>query len=1515
MYILENNVFKESIMLKKSDFNKLLSAFMLVVIVSVFLTFDLLKLKNVESSVMELPAASKILKLSSVELSPNLCGIKIDEDNPLNIDFIFDSPNNVEINQDQIDRLTNYFLAALTVPAHDLWVNLSPYEADRVIDNELSNTNLGKDLLRQDYVLKQLASSITHPDTEIGKSYWNEIIKKQSDHKLNSINKIWIVPEKADIYEDKTLAIITNSRLAVLTEEDYVARSNNNELSSAKSEINKLILPEISKDINYGKNFIQLRRIYHAIILASWFKGRMSESFYSAFINKEKINGLDSRKSINVKKIYDRYNKAYNLGVYDFIRQEQIKTDNDETATVKRRYFSGGFNSSAINKLTENNRHSNLDKVPKGRALIVRKRIDEVSSGITLETESTFLNNANLSDEQVIKLKDEESWMPASQVYLDFLKSSIKTDMMYVPELGKEINIIDELGKMNTRVAVDPNYKQNKIVIVDNKLSIFVSDVNDYDSISVQIIGAVIENLMKSDNVDSVSHDIILANIEKYIYRRSDLSYMTLFTGGTGGKLIASLKKYLLNVKSKNGSLPISFIVSPYDDGGGSRDLQDMIRNEFNLWTPPAGDQMNITSGLSDSIFKTILTYRLGEDDLNTDMKTILNNLIDSTKVVTQKDQELLDKMKLTLEPYIDYFDKNYINKETGIRLTKGQTFRNLLFTAFMIKEGVYAKDIQAIDETKYMITMRQITGAFSLSNVRIIPASFEPGVLYGIKERFEIATEDDKIGIALQNGLNKSKYKLRILKKGKYRLSLKDNPNDYLDISENFDSELEEPYTTVESYEDKKLVNTVRLNDNGKATKMTLNGKEIFLKGRLSIGQSNMTDGLNLSKFVKTGILSDKQPKASKIATDAIKNTQGMIMIGPGSLETSTMPIMLCDGIANALKKKKAQNVIPIIWNDNPLTDNENVGAKYSDIIERYRDVTGMEMSENIDVFLLNNFESSKKKLNLDKSMLDELNYDNPKIVKALERSTNDLSFLAKLRRGKFKGNSFKFRDTLEQNGINVVFKDVLDQIGREVRTAGASGKADLSFGFKAEVLAQIYEKMMLEHLQNTHEWKALQGQMHETSILARLNKIKSIWPNMSLSETLSFLYDYTFASKTNNFFLPLLDIDKHMSQKPSVFIMNFANTVGISENIQKVDLKINSSTFTAMNNYLSSNPDTLFVIKSGLSAEELKTALIDSNSGSISKDNRNRIILMPSSGAEYAEINKDGDITNKSQIFPISNDDIEETRKLVERTLSELKLDKPLLDYNGLRVAEALSVTYKGLLFAVETGPWVINTSSQFHTKIGDFKNVKKALVAHLDQAIKLANVKRVTLGKTALPFRAQETGNSVLLTVNIPAKNRTLEQESIEQLLEKKITFKRQLDTQMPAEEVLFIGRGFQDFKQKSEQFRSSLSISLEIQKGMFGEGNKVYHNLGPNGFADLLRTINQKFSSSSVGTDKVQQGGVDFADLNSVIKSNSEKVIFKGPKLSLQSSNGIKLINVSKSTLISLQTYASAVKGHN
>ena len=281
---------------------------------------------NIASAVaFDLPAVGQQIKLSESYSKPVLKGIRLNPDNPLSFTFIIDSGDQKSLSKEESSRLVRYFLAGLTVPTESLWVNLSPYEKDRIVDDVLGVTDMGRDMLAQDYLLKQLSSTLTHPDTEIGQKYW-EHDKQNND----ALSKIWIVPQEAVVKEDKGMAIITNSSLRVETAHDVVK---------------DVLAVEIERDVNKGKNFSQLRQIYSALILSTWFKKKFSQSFYKHYMDKNKIAGIDLEDKTIKDKIFNQYVEAFKKGAYDLIKKEYDQTTNRK---VKRHYFSGGVSASSI---------------------------------------------------------------------------------------------------------------------------------------------------------------------------------------------------------------------------------------------------------------------------------------------------------------------------------------------------------------------------------------------------------------------------------------------------------------------------------------------------------------------------------------------------------------------------------------------------------------------------------------------------------------------------------------------------------------------------------------------------------------------------------------------------------------------------------------------------------------------------------------------------------------------------------------------------------------------------------------------------------------------------------------------------------------------------------------------------------------------------------------------------------------------------------------------------------------
>ncbi len=314
-----------------------------------------------------LPVSGGMIHLSPAFIPAQLRGITVDPKNPLRFEFLVERGNSHLAGQQQEDeyqKLVKYFLAALTTPEDNLWVNLSPYEKNHIIEENFGLTEMGRDMLAQDYILKQITASLIYPEEGIGKEFWDKIYKRAYEQfgtttiPINTFNKVWIIPQEASIYEQGNSAYIVKSHLKVMLEEDYLAKERNqlpSELGlSAKategtnvtpteltsSIIREIILPALEKEVNEGKNFAQLRQIFSGMILAQWYKRTLKDSLLGkAYVNQQKVNGVNHDDPSANQVIYQQYLQAFKKGAYNYIKEDY---DQYTKQTIPRKYFSGG---------------------------------------------------------------------------------------------------------------------------------------------------------------------------------------------------------------------------------------------------------------------------------------------------------------------------------------------------------------------------------------------------------------------------------------------------------------------------------------------------------------------------------------------------------------------------------------------------------------------------------------------------------------------------------------------------------------------------------------------------------------------------------------------------------------------------------------------------------------------------------------------------------------------------------------------------------------------------------------------------------------------------------------------------------------------------------------------------------------------------------------------------------------------------------------------------------------------
>lgn len=332
------------------------------------LTFGLPAVSYADSPILAaLPQPGTMVHLSNHHEPPLIRGMRVFADNPLRFDFIIDVGQNGlagdELTQ-ETRRLIKYFLAALTVPEDEMWVNLSPYENDRIVPAGFGITEMGRDMLAQDYILKQITASLMYPEDDVGRKFWERVYTKAqrlfgtTDIPVNTFNKVWIVPEKAVVYENGDTAYVVRSRLKVMLEEDYLAseasrkpdasfRLDTGKMAGSEEQspevteiIREVMIPEIEREVNEGEHFRPLRQIYHSMILATWFKRNLRESFLGRkYVDQKKLSGVDVEDKEIKNKIYQQYLEAFREGAYSYIKEE---FDPVTQEVIPRKYFSGG---------------------------------------------------------------------------------------------------------------------------------------------------------------------------------------------------------------------------------------------------------------------------------------------------------------------------------------------------------------------------------------------------------------------------------------------------------------------------------------------------------------------------------------------------------------------------------------------------------------------------------------------------------------------------------------------------------------------------------------------------------------------------------------------------------------------------------------------------------------------------------------------------------------------------------------------------------------------------------------------------------------------------------------------------------------------------------------------------------------------------------------------------------------------------------------------------------------------
>lgn len=477
-----------------------------------------------------LPIIKPVITTQTYNL-PLVRGLSINKDNALNMSFYFDTMNEKKLSPQDTQRMISYFFECLTVSEDKLWVNLSPYEEDSIIPATIKRLNIGKDMLIEDYLLKQLTGYLTNPKTSYGKKYWARVneevykLTKSRNAPIDTFYKVWIVPEKVTFYKHNDMIFIHDATLDVMMEEEYRASDAAakgsvrgqellTEIQLKMKEIFKQeLLPVIKQQVNNSAMFAPLRQLYYAFLLASYYKDSLSKDpYYQYYINKEKTRPLLLPETVNPEKtVYDSYLRVSQDGSYQIT---STYVDPVTKRKTSRKYFSGGIQGEG------------------GTAVVKDVTNEQIIRSFIDQPIKVDLQVVNPIQDQILELARE-----ARSGFLKILRDNLgfgrnASDAVAVNELLQKLSQItgvleeqtvegNKVIKINRSKITDENLKQIVDFLYDNTRS--TAEAINYKLNDVWYIVGFAEDL----NNRVLNHEKIEIGFRKKGFNSTQAHYLT----------------------------------------------------------------------------------------------------------------------------------------------------------------------------------------------------------------------------------------------------------------------------------------------------------------------------------------------------------------------------------------------------------------------------------------------------------------------------------------------------------------------------------------------------------------------------------------------------------------------------------------------------------------------------------------------------------------------------------------------------------------------------------------------------------------------------------------------------------------------------------------------------------------------------------------------------------------------------------------------------------------------------
>jgi hypothetical protein len=291
-------------------------------------------------------------------------------------------------------QASDAFFVWLALPPDAFWVNLHPYQPERIIDPRLAGTEAGRVLLESNMLLKRALAAAQHPDTPTGANWWREVARLYGDRYVTGCpgvtHRFWISPAPATVHATADELYILDAPLVVnaVIEPSLPQRPecppNPPELDAAWIELyRKLIVPVAQHAVNTAPAFEPLRRVYLSRVAAEWFRQRsaVGRTSVSRIVNSGDVRRWPLRAPWNPLDVFNQMVHSFYNG--EWTKDQTVELDGK---TYTRPLIAGGvdFTRTALQRVSPRDFKARWPQLARQARRAVRQRAVTPQNGAVL---------------------------------------------------------------------------------------------------------------------------------------------------------------------------------------------------------------------------------------------------------------------------------------------------------------------------------------------------------------------------------------------------------------------------------------------------------------------------------------------------------------------------------------------------------------------------------------------------------------------------------------------------------------------------------------------------------------------------------------------------------------------------------------------------------------------------------------------------------------------------------------------------------------------------------------------------------------------------------------------------------------------------------------------------------------------------------------------------------------------------------------------------------------------------